>query len=138
MSKSIRHAGTVESVGQGSIVVRILQASACASCEAARLCRSSENKEKLIDVPVGGSVQYHVGQQVVIEAPLNTGLKAVWWAYVYPLVFLMLTVMVAYLLGANEPTIALLGLLSVVSAMLTLYVRRDRLRRQFMFTIVQA
>ena len=47
--KTIKHEGIVENIGADHCTVRILQASACSSCSARQLCRSSENKEKVID-----------------------------------------------------------------------------------------
>ena len=40
MGQTIIHSGTVERVENGKAYVRILQASACSSCQAAKLCRS--------------------------------------------------------------------------------------------------
>ena len=40
--ETITHSGIVESVGKSHCTVRILQASACSSCSARQLCRSSD------------------------------------------------------------------------------------------------
>ena len=135
MVKTIQHIATVENVTPFKLRVRMLQGAACTSCQAAQICRSSESREHVIEIAVDGGTSYEVGQQVVIEAPLGNGLRAVWLAYVYPLLCLMLTVTVAVACGLREELAALLGLMAVALAMLTLYLRRERLRRQFTFRI---
>lgn len=132
----IRHFGTIQSVTPWGVNVRILQQEACGGCAAKSICRSAEAKEKDISV-VCDPLQYSVGQRVVIEAPLRVGLKAVWWAYVYPLLYLLATVFVAKLMGADDAQAAVLGLLSVGVALFTLYMRREKMREQFRFKIVQ-
>lgn len=130
----IKHIGTIQSVTPGGVKVRILQQEACGGCAAKSICRSAEAKEKDIFV-AADSLSYSVGQRVVIEAPLRVGLKAVWWAYVYPLVYLLATVFVAKLMGADDVRAAVLGLLAVGVAMLTLYLRHERMSEQFQFKI---
>ena len=56
--KTIKHEGIIEKIGANHCTVRILQASACSSCSARQLCRSSESKEKLIDVKGNYIVAY--------------------------------------------------------------------------------
>ena len=63
MGQYITHQGRVESINEKHIKVRITQTSACASCEAKKLCNSSESKEKLIDIYADKANNYkHIKQ----------------------------------------------------------------------------
>ena len=47
MSKTIEHTGVIESINGNQIRVKIVQSSACSSCQVKSMCSSSESKEKL-------------------------------------------------------------------------------------------
>ena len=88
----VSHQGTVISVGQDRISVRIVSESACSACHAAGLCGASESKNKIVDVPVYGGQTYSVGQEVEVCLARKMGLKAVLLSYVIPLVILLILV----------------------------------------------
>ena len=63
MSTDIKHCGVVDEVEDGCVKVRIVQSSACASCKVASHCNASENKEKVVEVPV------ETAEEVPVEEP---------------------------------------------------------------------
>lgn len=134
MKGVIQHLGTVESVSEGHVVVRVLQSSACGSCAAADLCRSSESKEKLIDV-YGSYPELQVGQRVEVEGTTRQGLKAVTLAYVIPLVLMALTLFTAMYLTGNDALSALVALITVALYYIGLWLMRNRLSEKFSFKI---
>lgn len=130
----ISHEGVVESVALPVIRVRILQASACASCEAASLCRSSETKEKVVSALFLKGDVPHVGQRVRVVGRVSQGMTATLLAYVVPLI-----VMVAVLFGLapsqGESMAALVALLCLGGWYLGLWLGRKRLARRLSFTV---
>ena len=68
MSNKIKHSGIIDSIADGGVRVRILQASACAACKVAGHCSASEAKEKLVDVSCDNAAAYQTGQSVVVTA----------------------------------------------------------------------
>ena len=86
--ETIRHEGIVESIGAKSCLVRILQASACSSCSARQLCRSSESKEKVIEVK-GHYPTLQVGDNVTLIGSVRQRLRASVLAYVIPLIIML-------------------------------------------------
>ena len=86
--ETIKHDGIVESIGAGKVTVRILQASACSSCRARQLCRSSESKEKLMEVR-GHYPTLHVGDSVTLVGSVRQGIRASVLAYIVPLVLML-------------------------------------------------
>lgn len=134
MADTIKHYGIIERIGTDGCSVRILQASACSSCSAKQLCRSSESKEKLIDVQ-GRYPHLHVGDRVMIAGTVRQGLRASVVAYVVPLVLMMIALFAGTTAaGEGAGAIAALTVLAVYYAIL--YCLRDRIGRHFTFEII--
>ena len=129
----IQHEGIVESIGADSVSVRILQASACSSCSARGLCRSSESKEKLIEAR-GHYPTLKVGDSVVLQGYVRQGLRASMLAYVVPLVLMTIALFGGTHLG-GEAAGALAALLVLTLYYVVLYLLRDRLGRKFEFKL---
>ncbi|MBQ0050275.1 MAG: SoxR reducing system RseC family protein [Bacteroidales bacterium] len=131
-SQQIRHEGVVTSVGNGIVQVRIVQASACAACAAAKLCQSSETKEKIVEVRCN-SKPYEIGQRVVLVGSLRQGLKATWLAYALPLLFVVATVAACSVLGANDALAAASALVALSVYYILIYMLRGRFEAKFGF-----
>lgn len=130
---TICHEGIVESIGTGSCLVRILQASACSSCEARGLCRSSESKEKVIEVR-GHFPTLRVGDTVTLTGSVRQGLRASVLAYVVPLILMLVTLFAGVHL-AGEGAGALAALLVLALYYSVLYLKKDKLGKQFEFSL---
>ena len=131
--ETIRHDGVVESIGTESCSVRIMQASACSSCSARQLCRSSESKEKLIEVK-GHYSTLHVGDNVTLVGSVHQGLRASVLAYVVPLVLMLVALIVGIRFG-GEGIGALAALLVLALYYGILYLFRNKLGREFEFKL---
>lgn len=112
-----------------------MQQAACSSCKAAKLCRSSEQKEKVIEVVTPRANHYQVGQEVTIVGSVSQGLQATLYAYVLPLMILLLCMSAASLRGAGDALAALFGLSIMALYYLVLFFLRSHLERKFSFTI---
>ena len=131
--ETIRHEGIVESIGAKSCLVRILQASACSSCSARQLCRSSESKEKVIEVK-GHYPTLQVGDNVTLIGSVRQGLRASVLAYVIPLIIMLIALFVGTRLGGDGiGALAALLFLAIYYGILFLF--RDKLDKQFSFKI---
>ena len=132
-AETIRHEGIVESMGAEGCTVRILQASACSSCSARQLCRSSESKEKLVEVR-GHYPTLHVGDRVMLVGSVRQGLRASVLAYVVPLI-IMLVVLFLVTHHYGEKLGALAALLALALYYGMLFLLKDKLAGQFSFRI---
>lgn len=131
--ETIRHEGIVESIGAKSCLVRILQASACSSCSARQLCRSSESKEKVIEVK-GHYPTLQVGDNVTLIGSVQQGLRASVLAYVIPLIIMLVALYVGTRLGGDGiGALAALLFLAIYYGILFLF--RDKLDKHFSFKI---
>ena len=132
-TETIRHEGIVESIGANNVSVRILQASACSSCSARGLCRSSESKEKLIDVR-GHYPTLEVGDSVTLQGSVRQGLRASVLAYVIPLILMTIALFIGVRQG-GEGIGALAALLVLVLYYGVLFLLRDRIEKKFEFKL---
>lgn len=137
MSNKIRHAGIIDSIGEKSVQVRILQSSACSGCKVASHCNAAETKEKLIDVAVDEPSCYQVGEKVVIVADASVGFVASLYGYLLPLLLMVLTLVIVLGATHSEGVAALSALGMLVPYYTILYLTRNRLRNQLTFEILR-
>lgn len=136
MAEVIKHDGVVDSIEGDCIHVRIVQASACATCGAKSLCSAAESKEKVVDVYGADTNAFAVGQRVMVEGSAAMGMKAVRLAFLFPLIALVGAVALAmWLSGGNEAVAALSALLVLMAYFLVLFACKKKLKSEFTFTI---
>ena len=87
-----------------------------------------------MEIPCDAPNRYSIGQNVTIVGEIGLGLRATLWAYVIPLVLLMVVLMVSasYL---NAGIAALLALASLIPYYIILYAFRNKMQRRFSFRI---
>lgn len=135
MSGSVSHIGTVLKITPSLTSVSIEQHSACSQCHAAGLCGLSDVVEKAVEVPTDPYLNIAPGDKVQVLLKATMGMKAVWLAYFIPLVVLLGTVLLLYYLGAGEVPSGLAGLGATGLYYFLLWLFRDKLRNEYIFTI---
>ena len=134
----IEHEGRIIGVYEDYIRVEIVSKSACASCRAKAMCTASEEKSKVVEVPLGTLdryMGYEVGETVNVVMGSSLGGKAVLIAYAVPLVVLLLTMLAASACGLQELYVGLCGIASLVVYYIVLYFFRNSLSRVFTFSV---
>jgi len=136
-NKQIRHEGIVESVADGLVRVRILQASACAACKVASKCHTAEAKEKIIDVTVDGREAFHwqKGQAVTVSTSSTMAGRALLLGFGIPLLLMLAVLVAAIAAGCDEGTAALLMLASLIPYYISLWIFRNRIAHSISFQI---
>lgn len=135
MTQPISHSGIVRSVGPKETTVEILSTSACASCHAAGLCHASEAAKKDVQVPTDPNVRYEVGEEVEVLLSQSMGLKAVWISYAIPVVILLILVVSLSYTKLHELVAGLIGVGGVGLYYLIIYLLRDYLAKDYVFSI---
>lgn len=132
----IEHTGIVEKIDGKGMQVRIFQASACSGCQANSLCLSSDKVEKIIDIN-SFSGNFKPGQSVIVTGQSGSGQKAVFLAYLMPLILLMasLVVSIKWVFPGKEGLAALIALAMPLVYYLILYPFRNVLKRSFIFKV---
>ena len=139
----IKHDGIVIAVnGDGTVRVRIVQTSACASCKAKAMCASAESSEKEIEAFGDGLLA--IGDEAVVMVQQKMGWKAVLLAYMLPFVVMLAVVVIgnkAIGLFGDEAMIkngeAIVGT-AALCAMGVYYIVlgffKDKIQKEFSFT----
>ena len=135
MREQVMHTGKVVSMTPQTTTVQIVSHAACSECHAAGVCGLSEYTEKAIEVPTSPSAAYGVGDEVQVVLKATMGLKAVWLAYFLPLVVLLGVALGLIALGLSEVVAGLAGIGAVALYYGVLWLLRDRLRNEYVFTI---
>ena len=145
----IKHDGIVIAVnGDGTVRVRIVQTSACASCKAKAMCASAESKEKeILALFVGEEAKRRdikLGDEVVVMVQQKMGWKAVLLAYILPFVVMMAVIVLGNqairLLGAEamgnngEAIIGTAALCAMGVYYIVLGFFKDKIQKDFSFT----
>ncbi len=130
----IKHDGIVIAVnGDGTVRVRIVQTSACASCKAKAMCASAESKEKEI-VAIGDGL-LAIGDEAEVMVQQKMGWKAVLLAYMLPFVVMMTVVAIGNgLLGIREEVIGTSALCAMGVYYIVLGFFKDKIQKDFSFT----
>jgi sigma-E factor negative regulatory protein RseC len=135
-AQNVCHPGVVESVGPHLIRVNILSRSACGSCHAKSSCSLGESQDKTIDIyPLEDSASFTIGEQVEVIMQESMGLKALFWGYITPFIFVLLTLILLVSITGNEKLAGLISLATLFPYYVSLYFFRHSLKKTFSFSI---
>jgi sigma-E factor negative regulatory protein RseC len=130
----MRQLGQVLSVDGDLAEVKVVQHSACASCT--HKC-GLEHEIKDVYVAAENRIKAETGETVVLELSHVFVLKAAFWAYVFPLVFLLLGIAVGVFVLQSESQALLLGLaLMALSYAFTRFVLEPRFKAREQYRLV--
>jgi sigma-E factor negative regulatory protein RseC len=131
----IEHEGIIEKINGVQITVRIVQQSACSACHAKGACMAADAKEKRVDI-ADSTGRFTENERVIIEGRNSTGYKAVFWAFVLPLVILMaMLVFTTSVWEFSETAAALSSMIALAPYYLLLYLLRHKMANTFRFSI---
>ena len=133
--ETVSHRGKVVQVTPEFTTVEIISSSACSACHASGVCGMSEYTKKAVEVPTRAWENFTPGEEVNVVLKASMGHKAVWLAYVLPLLVLVAVLMGTLALGAGELAAGLGAIAGVAVYYLFLWMFRDRLRNEYVFTI---
>lgn len=134
MSKTIDHPGVIQKIEGNLIFVKIVQQSACADCHAKGICSASDSKDKIIEV-TDYSNAYKINDRVMICGKTATGLKAVLFAFIIPLLIVLAVIITGSAFQWDEALSALGGLITLIPYYVILYCFRKQLKKEFVFTL---
>lgn len=134
-SKDVSHTGKIVKMTPQVTTVAILQHGACAQCHAAGLCGMGDVAEKAVEVPTDPYASYKVGDEVEVILKASMGMKAVYLAYLIPLVVLLAVILGLIGLGVGEVPAGLFGMAAVGVYYLLLWLFRGKLQNEYIFTI---
>ena len=134
MSKKIEYRGIVAEVRPGILQVEIRDETACDTCSAQASCCMSGNREKRVEIPFT-SGDYRPGDEVKVVGKTSMELKAILIAFGLPLILILITLLIASSMGADERQAAFISLSVLVVYFLGIFFLRNRIKGSFTFGI---
>ena len=133
----IKHDGIVIAVNaNGTVRVKIVQTSACATCKAKAMCASAESKEKEIEAIGDGLLA--VGDTAEVLVQQKMGWKAVLLAYILPFVVMLGVVVIGNGLQViGEEIVGTIALCAMGVYYIVLGFFKDKIQKEFSFTAVK-
>ncbi|MDR0606065.1 MAG: SoxR reducing system RseC family protein [Bacteroidales bacterium] len=131
----IEQKGKVIAVSATEVSVKIERGEACAGCKNKASCQMGKSEEQIIIVGTKQANTYSIGEKVNVSMKTSLGLKAVLYAYVLPLVFLLVAFGIAYQFVASELMQIGIALLPVIVYYLILYKMRYKTEKTFQFYV---
>jgi len=133
-TKLISHIGTIKSINNQHLIVRITSQTACSSCHAKGSCSSSEQEDKEIEVqPSNGN--FVIGEVVQVITTTSQGYAAVALAYLLPLILLVTILLTILSLEVGEAVAALGAIMILIPYYWLLFHYRDKIKSSFHFTV---
>ena len=134
-SNTISHEGIVTKITDDELEIKILAQSACAACHAKSACGMGEQAEKILTVPRPKGKEFTLMQKVNVKMSIGQGNKAAILAYLIPIILLLAVLFVCLGLGFGEGLSALISIVALIPYYIVLYLRRDKLKQKFEYTI---
>lgn len=137
MAQNIQHKGIVEQIEGNRVRVVVSQQGACDGCHAKGVC-GEKGKERVIDVVTPHAAEFSVGERVIV-ALLNRNMaySSVVWAYMLPLVVLLVALFGMKGCGATDGQSALVAIASIALYYAGLYIFRNKIDKKIEFTIIK-
>jgi positive regulator of sigma E activity len=130
----LRHTGIVKEVTPTSLIVSIVNQSACSACHAKGACSVSDIQEKDIEITSYRNI-YKPGSPVTVIFRESSGMRALFLGYVVPFLLVLLTLVVAIEISGNEILGGFLALAVLVPYYLILFLSKDQLKKAFTFEL---
>ena len=131
----ISHRGRIISVTPEVTTVQIVSESACAACHAKGMCSLGDASLKEIELPTRGWDNYQVGDEVSVVLRASMGHKAVWLAYVIPLLVMVAALLGTLAAGGSELLAGGVAIAAIALWYGVVWLLRDRLRNEYIFNI---
>ncbi len=135
LSSDIKHIGFVKKVNPASLIVSIINQSACSACHAKGSCTVADFQEKDIEIANTSGKVYRPGEEVSVIFKESQGFTALFYGYILPFVLVLLTLITAVSVIESELIGGILALAILIPYYITLYIFRHLLKKVFTFEI---
>ena len=132
--KDISHSGIVEEITPENIVVQIAVKSQCAACHTKGFCSISDATDKKIEIANDGQ-NLQIGDEVNVVLQSGLGLSAVWWAYIFPLILLLIVLLVLSNQNFSDLYSGLFAIAIIAIYYGILRFFKDKFKRKYVFKI---
>ncbi len=131
----VKHEGVVSKITNDVVTISLKGNINCEACNAKAACGVSESNSKEIEVSYS-TQPLKLNENVEVLLKKSLGLKAVFWAYVFPFIIMMTVLLIASTLF-KEWIAGLLSIAVLVPYYLMLYVLRNTFKKAFKLSILK-
>lgn len=131
----VKHEGIVSKISKNAITISLKGNVNCEGCKAQSACGVSDSNDKEIEVS-NPFQSFSLNEPVDVLLKKELGLKAVFWAYVFPFI-LMMVVLVTASFFMQEWAAGMLSLLVLVPYYFMLFVLKDSFKKAFQVSILK-
>jgi len=135
LNKSISHLGVISKISAETIEIAISESVHCTSCHVKSSCGLAETSTKIIRVPNNGKL-FTLNESVRIVMTDNTGLKAVFFGYVFPFLLLFIVLFVSSIF-IKEWQAGLLSLFVLIPYYLLLYFNEKVIKKAIKINVLK-
>lgn len=133
----IRCQATVVQINGNKLQAMVQNRSACSGCSLQAQCAATECRKKIVEIPLQTPNKYLPGQQITVSLNETSGWKAVFYAYILPLILVLGVLVLAWQITGNEMLAGIYAFLSVFPYYLLLFLFRKHFQKQIHFKIVE-
>lgn len=131
------HEGKIVAISAQTVHVEILLTEACQQCKSKNSCMAFNTQERIVDVVCSNPQDFQVGEVVDVKMDTVVGFKAVMYAYVLPMVLLLIVMVIGSQFLEHQLWIAFWVFVAVAFYYLLLYLLRHKINRKFKFYITK-
>ncbi len=131
----VKHEGVVSKIENDVVTIALKGNINCEGCKAKAACGVSESNDKEIEIPIFDQ-QLNLNENVEVQLNKNLGLKAVFWAYVFPFI-LLISVLLTSSSFYDEWIAGLLSITALIPYYTALYILRDEFKKTFKLSILK-
>ncbi|MBG7629299.1 MAG: SoxR reducing system RseC family protein [Bacteroidetes bacterium] len=132
---NIKHEGIISEISENGITVSLKGNVNCEGCKAQSACGVSDSNDKEIEIS-NPTQSFQLNEPVDVVLKRELGLKAVFWAYVFPFI-LMFLVLIITSLFLKEWVAGLFSLAILIPYYFMLFVLKDRFQKAFQVSILK-
>ncbi|MCF6181731.1 SoxR reducing system RseC family protein [Lutibacter sp.] len=131
----VKHEGIISKISKSAVTVTLLESTNCETCNAKGACGASESNIKEIEI-IDTNDSHKLNEIVNVILKKELGLKAVFWAYVFPFILMLFTLILA-LLFLKEWIAGLLSILVLIPYYFVIYLMKKPLEKIFKISILK-
>jgi sigma-E factor negative regulatory protein RseC len=132
---NIQHEGFITKITDQTVTVSLSGNVNCDACNAKMVCGSAESDDKVVEV-LNTHPNLQLNDSVNVLLRKDLGMKAVFWAYVFPFILVM-TVLVTASFFVTEWLAGVLSILVLPPYYLLLYSLKKVFSKSFQFSILK-
>lgn len=131
--EEIIHKGIIREGHDGELQVEITDQAECSTCQVKGACAVGSSKDKIFPLDSGMN-DFVPGESVYLHLSTKTAFKALFWAYILPLIILLVFIVVIGMI-ASELMTGLITLAALAIYYTILYLTKKKFNKAFSLNI---